>query len=80
LCLTLSGGAKENAFTVAGEPASTMSFKRVVTAGTDACCNRAIDWRNAVIRASRRACSKTGSFCQRISVLAENVVVHKRRL
>jgi len=46
-------------------------FNRVVTAGTVACCSRAICWRNAVIRASRNARSNSGSFCQRCRVLGE---------
>ena len=48
-----------------------MTFSSVVTAGTDACCKRAMDCRTVVIRASRSARSNSGSFCKRCRVLGE---------
>jgi hypothetical protein len=40
-----------------------MIFSKVVTAVTEACCNRATDCRNVAIRAFRNISSNSGSFC-----------------
>jgi hypothetical protein len=45
-----------------------MIFNTVVTAAPEASCSRAIDWQDAVRRASRYAASNSGSLVHRRSV------------